>query len=489
VALHKSDDNVKKIVVCGNGLAAQMTVCALARQLPDQIQLTWLRIAGSEQSDIFYGNTAPPATYEFNLNLGISEPELLSGPEASFSFGTRYQNWGGAAWTQCFQQPLPIIDGVLFHHYLSQQNIFELEPFLVSAVAAQKGAFAHPPEDRRHALSRAEYGYHIDPLDWGRFFERMVPRDRVDIAAGEIADIVVHDGDIETVRLSDGRELVADLYVDGSGAGAVFLSSLGVVFKAERRLAAHMQYRPLSGAEGVVRTLTGCDFGWVSDTPLQSHVATLTVFDPQMPGQAALIAVPEGAAVAEVPIGRHPIAWAGNCVAIGQAAGVVEPLTAAPVVLLIRDVDRLLSLLPNTRDMRVESREFNRQYDEDYRNAGLFHRAFYEGHAFPDTSYWRAARAQPIDERLSAKLAQFESRGLHVAYDLEPFTQEDWLILSYGMGRRPGRYDRIADRADRDRVRQFLSGMRQDIERCVSAMPNHTDYMQNFMRYLRQQET
>ena len=487
--MHKSDDNVKKVVVCGNGLAAQMTVCALARQLPDQIQLTWLRIAGSEQSDIFYGNIAPPATYEFNLNLGISEPELLSGSEASFSFGTRYQNWGGAAWTQCFQQPLPIIDGVLFHHYLSQQNIFELEPFLVSAVAAQKGAFAHPPEDQRHALSRAEYGYHIDPLGLGRFFERMVPQDRVDIVEGQIADIVVRDGEIERVRLSDGRELVADLYVDGSGAGAVFLASLGVAFKAERRLGAHMQYKPSSGAEGVVRTLTGYDFGWVSDTPLQSRVVSLTVFDPQTRDQATSIGVPEGTIAAEVPIGRHQVAWAGNCVAIGQAAGVVEPLTAAPVVLLMRDIDRLLSLFPNTRDMRVESREFNRQYGEDYRHAGLFHRAFFEGLAFPDTAYWRVARAQPIDERLSAKLVQFESRGLYVAYDLEPFTQEDWLILSYGMGRRPGRYDRIADRADGDRVRHFLSGMRQDIERCVSAMPSHTDYMRNFMRYLSQQET
>jgi len=487
--MHKSDDNVKKVVVCGNGLAAQMTVCALARQLPDQIQLTWLRIAGSEQSDIFYGNIAPPATYEFNLNLGISEPELLSGSEASFSFGTRYQNWGGAAWTQCFQQPLPIIDGVLFHHYLSQQNIFALEPFLVSAMAAQKGAFAHPPEDQRHALSRAEYGYHIDPLGLGRFFERMVPQDRVDIVEGQIADIVVRDGEIERVRLSDGRELVADLYVDGSGAGAVFLASLGVAFKAERRLGAHMQYKPSSGAEGVVRTLTGYDFGWVSDTPLQSRVVSLTVFDPQTRDQATSIGVPEGTIAAEVPIGRHQVAWAGNCVAIGQAAGVVEPLTAAPVVLLMRDIDRLLSLLPNTRDMRVESREFNRQYGEDYRHAGLFHRAFFEGLAFPDTAYWRAAGAQPIDERLSAKLVQFESRGLYVAYDLEPFTQEDWLILSYGMGRRPGRYDRIADRADGDRVRHFLSGMRQDIERCVSAMPSHTDYMRNFMRYLSQQET
>jgi tryptophan halogenase len=356
-------------------------------------------------------------------------------------------------------------------------------------VAAQKGAFAHPPEDQRHALSRAEYGYHIDPLGLGRFFERMVPQDRVDIVEGQIADIVVRDGEIERVRLSDGRELVADLYVDGSGAGAVFLASLGVAFKAERRLGAHMQYKPSSGAEGVVRTLTGYDFGWVSDTPLQSRVVSLTVFDPQTRDQATSIGVPEGTIAAEVPIGRHQVAWAGNCVAIGQAAGVVEPLTAAPVVLLMRDIDRLLSLFPNTRDMRVESREFNRQYGEDYRHAGLFHRAFFEGLAFPDTAYWRVARAQPIDERLSAKLVQFESRGLYVAYDLEPFTQEDWLILSYGMGRRPGRYDRIADRADGDRVRHFLSGMRQDIERCVSAMPSHTDYMRNFMRYLSQQET
>jgi tryptophan halogenase len=173
-------------------------------------------------------------------------------------------------------------------------------------------------------------------------------------------------------------------------------------------------------------------------------------------------------------------------VAVGQAAGVLEPLTPAPMLLLQRDIERIASLIPFSTDMSVERREYNRQCDEDYTHAELFNRAFFETPPLTDSPYWRAAREQPVPDKLATKIAQFASRGLLVAYDLEPFNPEDWNILHHGMGRVPRRYDRVADRASESEVRQYLANRRRDIENLVKTMPSHHRYVTQLAHHLRQ---
>ena len=75
-----------------------------------------------------------------------------------------------------------------------------------------------------------------------------------------------------------------------------------------------------------------------------------------------------------------------------------------------------------------------------------------------------AAREEPPHEKLAQKIAQFESRGVLVAFDLEPFNTEDWTILHHGMGRRPARYDRMADRIPEAETRAMVDRMPHDIE-------------------------
>jgi tryptophan halogenase len=171
---------------------------------------------------------------------------------------------------------------------------------------------------------------------------------------------------------------------------------------------------------------------------------------------------------------------------VGQAAGVLEPLTHAPMLLLQRDIERLASLIPFTADMSMERREYNRQCDDDYSHAALFNRAFFETPAPPASEYWRAARDEPFPEKLAVKIAQFRSRGLLVAYDLEPFNPEDWTILHHGQGRLPARHDRVADRASDADVSRLLENRRRDIEKLVRSMPNHHRYVTQLAQHLRQ---
>jgi len=473
------------ILVCGSGLAAQMTVAALSAQCPPHMQVTWLKIAGTEAKDVLYGSVTPPTAYDANLAIGVDEPSLVLDSTTAFSFGTQYVNWGPDCrnWVQAFHAPFPVVDGVFFYHYLLQRGIDDIAPYLVSAVVGKAGVFAHPPEDPRHPLSKAEYGYQFDPVSYGALFERQVSP-RVASLTGAIARID-RDGDtITSVHLADGRTLTADLYIDCTGPDARLCPSGG--FEGGRRLSFLAGREPSAELGPPLRTVTAGSFGWSARIPIEDANLQLTVYARADEGLALQAHGQAASNSGDFTLGRRAEPWSGNVVAIGLAAAVAEPVTPAPMLLLQRDIERLLSLLPVSPAMAVERREFNRQFAEDYRHAELFNRALFVSKGPPQGAYWEAAAGSPLDERLTGKLQQFESRGLHVAYDHEPFELEDWIIMHFGMGRRPERHDRIADHVAPGKVDQYFMALRDTIARAVSGMPPHAAYRQGLANFLKQ---
>lgn len=483
---HTAGPPVERIAVCGRGLAAQLTAAALAH-LPPSIQIAWIDAQPSCDSDVFYGTLTAPNAYTFNLEAGVSEPDLLLNTNTAFSWGTKFMHWGSEqkSWIQCFHLPFPVVGGVLFHHYLERFGIKALEPYLISAAAAERGVFAHPLQNGPPLLTRAEYAYQFDPFSYGSAFAASAQAQRVQRIEGTLEGVERDERGIKALRLSDGRTHTADLYVDCTGAQALVRSQLGERFSGDRRLCAVSSQRATDRMGPAYRTLTGTDFGWQSETPLQRGTTRLTIFAPESRDDALQAHGDAPQRSAEATVGsRAP--WAGNCVAIGHAAGLIEPLTHAPMLLLHRDIERLLALIPFSTQMEFEASEYNRQSANDYEHAALFNRALFEMASTPNTPYWQAARAEPVPEKLKQKLTLFANRGLLVMFDLEPFNTEDWTILHYGMGRRPARHDRMADRASESELRNSLANMQRGIENLVKQMPTHHDYMAGLIGYLSQ---
>lgn len=480
-----SQTPIVHIAVCGGGLAGYMTATALSRHLPARHQISFIAIEDSPAADIFYGNVTSPSAYDFNLSAGVTEPALVRQSSTAFSLGTQYESWGGEerTWFQGFQLPLPILNGVQFHQYLTRQGEYDLEPYLVSATAAKRGAFAHPPEQATHPLSRAEYGYNIDATSYLSVFASVMDAARVRVIRAGITGIELGPDGIDALRLSDGQTISADLFIDCTGPEATLLSRLGARRLGDRRLGAVMNQTPCDHLGPAMRTLTGRSFGWQSVTPLQGATARLTVFAEDDEDLALEAHGGDPDVKASAVLGRQAEAWIGNCVAIGQAAAVVEPLTPAPVMLLQRDIERLVSLIPLFRDMSMERREYNRQFENDYEHADLFHRAMFATTPVAGSSYWEAAHTQP-NAKLDRKLTQFLSRGVLVSYDLEPFTPEDWTILHYGMGRRPRRSDRLADPLPENEVKQYLANMQGSIATMARTLPGHQAYMSGLKNFL-----
>ena len=465
---------VGRVLVCGGGLAARMVLAVLARQLPVSIALLWAQGGDQRGSDLFYGNVTGPSAYGFNLIAGVDERRLALDSGTAFSWGTRYAGWGaGRSWMQSFALPFPVIDGVQFHHYAMSAGAGGIDPFVAGLQAARRGVFVHPPRASAngapHPLSRAEYGYQFDGDDYAALFP--VP-ERVERIAGMAASVEVADGRIAGVAMDDGRVVTADLYVDASGPDARLLRAVTDDGPTGRRIAMAASDLPADD-HAPLRTVRATPQGWQSDTPLKGRTRRTVV---GAPGEVAGV---------EVTLGRRACAWVGNCVAIGQAAGVVEPLTPAPMMLLERDIERLLALIPVSSDMMVEAAEYNRRFAEDFDHATLFQQALFVADGRPDGPYWRSACADGVADELARKLTMFERRGVLVSYDLEPFHPEDWLILHFGMGRRPARQDPLATRADEAQVARFLTGMARDIEQGVATLPPAKLYRTQLEQYLR----
>jgi tryptophan halogenase len=478
---------VTRIAICGSGLTLRMTAAALMRHLPPSIEAVCVNFEDAPEHDVFLGSVTAPTAYGFNLLAGVTEPRVLLDTASTFSWGTHFSRWGGEkkSWVQCFHLPLPVIGGVQFHHYLVRLGVRDLEPYLMSAVAARHGVFAHPLEKGAQPLARGEYGYLFDAQSYQVPFASAALAGKLKVIAAKLADVELSDGNISAVRLADGQTVRADLFVDCTGPKAALLSRIDDGFAGGRRLRAHMSRLPSPELGPACRQLTGGPYGWQSDTPLQGISSRLTVFAPESESDARA-AHGEPQVSAEVTLGRRPRPWAGNCVAVGQAAGVLEPLSNAPMLVMQRDIERLASLIPFSTDMSMESREYNRQFDDDYTHAELFNRALFETAPVRDSAYWRAACQDPVPEKLAVKLAQFKSRGVLVAFDLEPFNPEDWTIQHFGMGRWPQRHDRVADRPAEIDVRRALDARRGDIEKLAKSMPSHHRYVSQLAQHLRQ---
>lgn len=470
----------RTIVIYGGGFAAHLTAAAFAGSLGRAARIVIVASNQTAESDALYGSVSAPTAHNLFESVGLDEPTLMLRTQSAFSLGTRFTDWPSRSpsWMQTYHLPLPLISGVPFQHFLTERGA-TLEPYLISARAAAKGVFAHPPDDPRHPLSRAEYGYQFSVAELAAHLSQRNAVQGIEIMAERLREVQVAERKISALVLESGRELEADLFIDCSEDERRLASALGASFEKVRELRASFTQQEGVQLGAAYRSLAARDHGWTSNTPLQGRTDVLSITHP-----SAL----QDTATFEFMTGNLEQAWVGNCVSIGHAAWGVEPLTPAPLMLLQRDIERALDLIPVTADHRVEAREYNRRFKDDIGHATAFQRALFAVENVPETQYWRDAVAEPIGEKLRRKLAQFKSRGILVRYDLEPFNEEDWAILLNGMGVKPERYDRQVDGIDRAAVTQQLEGIERAVAQVVSKMPPHHVYMTNMKKYLEKQK-
>ncbi len=469
----QSNMKIKDLCVCGGGLAGWMTAAALARSLPRDIKITLLD-TGPSVEDMLYGASTLPDTHGFHKNIHLTERDFVIAGNAAFSLGTEYKNFGPTPWFLGFDLALPVVGGVKFHHYMVRAGETDLGRYAASSYAAKAGVFTHPENNSRDPFGSLDYGYQISPTDYAELMQRVAQASGISIVAAQISDIHASDGHIQSVGVEDGTEINADLFIDCTGPSAKLMSSLGQKRSEQISLSAQMKTTPAQELGPAFRSVEATKTGWTSTTPVPGATIELSLGLPED--------INTDEAHCSYSTGRLEQFWTGNCLAIGHAAGMIDPVTNAPIFLMQSYINKLISLFPASHNMSVERSEFNRLCLEDFDLMAMYTTALYQAQNFAESPFWQRQHSQPICDRLQRKIDQFESRGRMVAYDDEPFHERDWLALHFGLGRVPRRYDIVADKIAETHISEDMAKMAAQFQFAVEKRPTHAQYRNHLVQ-------
>lgn len=480
--------SIQRVAIVGGGTAGWLAATVLAARRPG---LSVTLVEAPDIATIGVGEGSWPTLRETLATIGIAEPEFLAACDASFKQGSRFDGWvtgaAGDSYLHPFTLPPPgDMQGLLDAWAAGPERV----PF-ASAMTAQAAVAARHLAPRQRAMpdyaGALNYGYHLDAGKFAALLARHATgRLGVTHVAGAVCEVRKGPGgDIEALALGDGRVLAADFFIDCTGAAGLLIGGacgvdwvdLSDVSLNDRALALQVPVAP--GSAIAAQTIgTAHAAGWIWDIALPTRRGIGCVYSSRFLSDDAAEAVLCAHVAAAVPgaevaalaprrlsfrSGHRDRFWAGNCLAIGQSAGFIEPLEASAIVMIELSLRALCDAFPADRaDMDILAGRFNALFRYRWARIVEFLKLHY-ALSRRDEPYWRAQRdPATIPARLAENLALWRHRPPSARdfpeYD-EVFPAASQHYVLYGMGfaaatgaPTPGAAARLAEVRERARV-------------------------------------
>jgi len=481
------------IVIVGGGLAGWMAAAALACEFKHHAgKVSVVECAEDELIDL--SGEALPATRLFLEKLGIDESQFVRQTNATFKLGTEFAGWPapGSTFFHPFGQFGTSIDSLGFHQcwFKLRQHSEDapLPEYSLAAVAASLGRFARPVADTSSIFSSFSYGFHPDRELHREVLRRCAVAGGVHASTRRVVDVVLReDGHgIAALLLEGGERLSADLYIDCSGsAGLLIEGALHTGYEDWSRFLPCDRALTWSAAKIDTRMpfsrKTAQPAGWQWSVPMQHRTGHGLVYSSRFLGDAdiqrALRVESAEPRLCAFLNGRRRKMWNGNCVALGAAAGFLEPLEATDTYLVQSGIARLLKLLPGHGAGRANEDEYNRLASLEIEQIRDFLILHYCLSARRDSPFWDYCRVMELPGSLAAKIELFKSRGRVMPYGGEAFSLPNWLAIFCGMNVLPRRYHPFADRIGVAELTQRAEAIRTAVRQAANSMPDHQSFL------------
>ena len=490
-------DPIRSIVIVGGGTAGWMAASSLAkllRNLNCRIRL----IESAEIGTVGVGEATIPPIISFIKVLGCDEDDLIRKTQATFKLGIEFKDWTrpGHSYIHPFGPTGMPREEVDFSAYWLKRReagyAAPLEEYSLAAVAARQTRFMRPVALEKSPLESITYALHLDATLLAAYLRSYAEARGVIRTEGKVKSVELRpeDGFIASVTMESGERIEGDLFIDCSGfRGLLIEGALKAGYEDWTR------YLPCDRAVAVgcertgplsSHTLTTArEVGWQWRIPLQHRVGNGYVYSSAFldddKAQEILLGSLEGPTTRDplrlrFTTGRRRLTWIKNCVAIGLAAGFLEPLESTGIHLIQRGIAVLMGCFPDRHFRQADIDRYNRQIAFEYERIRDFLIVHYN-RTDREGEFWRHCRNIDLPDSLKERLELFRSYGRIVVERDELFTVQSWLYLLIGQEVQPLGYDPLADRLTQQSAQRALDEIRGVVARCATTMPSHEEFI------------
>jgi tryptophan 7-halogenase len=495
---------IKHIVILGGGTAGWMAAAALSRALANSGASIHL-IESDDIGTIGVGEASVPSLQAFNAFLGLDQFDFMRSCQATFKLGIEFVDWGslGRRYMRSFTGYGLGAGARQFHrlfqrHALARRSrgaIASFDDFNLGAIAGRARKFSLPAAHSSPA-GMLNYAFHFDASLYARYLRAYAERRGVRRLEGKVVSARQHpdSGFIEEVTLADGRAVQGEFFIDCSGfTGMLIEGTLCCGYEqwdrwlpCDRAIAL-----PSGNVEPPVpfTRSTAESAGWIWRIPLQHRVGNGYVYSSRHldddAAEARLRLSVAGTPLAEprrirFVTGKRRRVWDRNCLALGLAAGFLEPLESTSIHLIQSSLLRLISLFPDRRFERAEVDAFNHQTDEEYADIRDFIIAHYKLTSRSDSEFWSQCRAIEVPERVGSIIELFGASGRLTMKPEQLFTMQSWLAILYGQADLPRGYDPLLAPMPEADLEREMTNVEERLQRAVRLMPDHAQFVAHY---------
>ena len=495
---------VQQVVIVGGGTAGWLAACLLAARAAG-ISVTL--VESPDVPTIGVGEGTWPTMRGTLQSIGIAEAEFLLACDASFKQGTRFDGWRNGAADDIYHHPFTGPPPGAARDIVAAWSGHAPERPFAEAVGPQLRACAQGLAPRQRTMppyaGALNYAYHLDAANFAALLAR---HGTTRLGVRHVRDHVTGvdqapDGDIAAVRTRASGAVAGDLFIDCTGHAALLIGeACGVplrdrtdVLFNDAALAVQAPVEPGSAiASQTISTAHGA--GWIWDIGLPGRRGIGCVYSSAFASQDKAADTLRAYLRAKLPGGGEHLSfrhlsfrsahreqfWRGNCLAIGQSAGFLEPLEASAIVMAELSVGALIDNFPVTREvMDLHARRFNDLFRYRWDRIVEFLKLHYLLSARTEP-YWRAHReAASVPDRLADLLRIWRHQPPSPAdfpMAEEVFPAASYQYILYGMGFLPPLDGPIASTGHD----QALAALQQAVRRgdaLSAALPTNRAYL------------